>query len=301
MLGVSAFKGRVFVEEDGKTQTPVVILSEHLWRTRFASDSNIIGRQISLNGFGFTVVGVMPKNFTGTEVGLNRELWLPLSTYRLLNPPGTARTVDPGPSRFDNRDTHWLAVFARLKPDISRESAGSELTEIARRVAENFRGEVDAETLRSVQLLRMSGGMDPRDQEEVLPVAGIALGVVALVLLIACANIASLLLARAAIRRRETAIRQALGATRRRLVRQWLTESVLLGIAGGAIGLDTGCVGQSASGFPTPVNTTGLARVRFRLPRTRIHSGRLSYNRDCLWTCSSASGLAFEHRYGAEE
>jgi predicted lysophospholipase L1 biosynthesis ABC-type transport system permease subunit len=128
-------------------------------------------------------------------------------------------------------------VFALLKPDISRESAGSELTEVARRVAENYSGRVDAETLRSVQLLRMSGGMDPRDQEEVMPVAGIAMGVVALVLLIACANIASLLLARAAIRRRETAIRQALGASRRRLIRQWLTESVLLGIAGGAIGL----------------------------------------------------------------
>ena len=154
LLGVSAFKGRVFVEEDGKTQTQVVILSEHLWRTRFASDSNIIGRQISLNGFGFSVIGVMPKNFTGTEVGLNRELWVPLATYRLLNPPATARRMDPGASRFDNRDTHWLAVFARLKPDISREGAGSELTEIARRVAENFRGKVDAETLRSVQLLQ---------------------------------------------------------------------------------------------------------------------------------------------------
>jgi putative ABC transport system permease protein len=237
LLGVPAFMGRVFVEEEGKTQAPVVILSEHLWRTRFASDANIAGRQISLNGFGFTVVGVMPKNFAGTEVGLNRELWLPLSVHRLLNPPAAARVADPGSDRFENRDAHWLAVFALLKPDVSRESAGSELTEVARRVAENYRGQVDAETIRSVQLLRMSGGMDPRDQQEVLPVAGIAMGVVALVLLIACANIASLLLARAAMRRRETAIRQALGASRSRLVRQWLTESVLLGIAGGAVGL----------------------------------------------------------------
>jgi predicted permease len=237
LLGVGASLGRVFVEEDGKTQTPVVVLSEHLWRTRFNSDTNIAGRQISLNGFGFTVVGVMPRNFIGTEIGLNRELWLPLSMQRLLSPPESARVADPGSNRFDNRDSHWLAVFARLKPDVSRASAGSELTEVARRVAENYRGKVDAETLRSVQLLQMSGGMDPRDQQEVLPVAGIALGVVALVLLIACANIASLLLARAAIRRRETAIRQALGASRPRLMRQWLTESVLLGVAGGVVGL----------------------------------------------------------------
>src|ERR1044071_84420 len=111
VLGVGASMGRVFVEEDGKTQTPVVILSEHLWRTRFASDATIVGRQISLNGFGFTVAGVMPKNFVGTEVGLNRELWLPLSMYRLLNPPSAVGVEDPGADRLENRDSHWLAVF----------------------------------------------------------------------------------------------------------------------------------------------------------------------------------------------
>jgi len=235
VLAVGAMMGRVFV--DGDTQAPVVILSEHIWRTRFNSDSTIIGRQVALNGTSFTVVGVMPKNFIGTEVGLNRELWLPLSMQPVLNPPATARAADRETNSLENRDRHWLAVFARLKPDVSQEQAGAELSEVARRVAESYHGEASAEKMRSVQLLRMSGGMDPRDRQEALPVVGIAIAIVALVLLIACANIGSLLLARAAIRRRETAIRQALGAGRPRLIRQWMTESVLLGIAGGAVGL----------------------------------------------------------------
>jgi predicted permease len=237
VLKVGAFKGRTFTNEDGLRPTPVVVLSEHLWRTRFASDSTIIGRQIYLNGLTFTVVGVAPKSFIGTEVGLNRELWVPLSMQPVLNPPAASRAADPVSNRFHDRDNHWLAVFARLKPGVSRDQAQTELTNVARHVAEAYRGRASDETLRSVQLLRMAGGMDPRDQEEVLPMAGIVMVVVAIVLLIACANIASLLLARAAGRRRETAIRRALGATRPRLVRQWLTESVLLGIAGGGLGL----------------------------------------------------------------
>ena len=237
VLGISAIKGRIFDKSEGQTPTPVVVLSENLWRTRFNSAANIIGGQVSLNGLDFTVVGVAPARFVGTEVGLNRELWVPLAMQPVLNPPEASRTADPFASKLRERNSHWLAVFGRLKPDVSIEQAGSELTTVARHVAETYNGKVEPETLRSVQLLSMSGGMDPRDRQEALPLAGIVMAIVALVLLIACVNIASLLVARAAIRSRETAIRQALGATRRRLVRQWLTESVLVGIAGGTLGL----------------------------------------------------------------
>ena len=263
VLGVAAFRGRTFDKEEGRTPTPVVVLSEHLWRTRFDSDSNIVGKQISLNGLGFTVVGVTPRDFIGTEVGLNRELWVPLAMQPTLNPPDTTREADPVSNRLQNRDSHGLAVFGRLKQGVSREQADADLTTVARHVAETYRGQVSPETLRRVQLLRMSGGMDPRDQQEALPLAGIVMAVVALVLLIACVNLASLLVARAAVRRRETAIHQALGATRTRLVRKWLTESVVLGIAGGAVGLMLALWSNHA--LVSYLQTTPLASLDLRL------------------------------------
>ncbi len=236
VLGINPLLGRTFLKDEGLLPVPVVVLSEQLWRTRFNSDPNITGRQILLNGLNFIVIGVAPKGFVGTEVGLNRELWVPLSIYQQLNPLQAVSESSPRSNRFEERNIQWLAVFARLKAGISRDQAGAELTAIARQLDETF-GSVERGLQSRIELLTMSGGMDPRDQGEAFPVMVIVMAIVALVLLIACANIGSLLLARAAVRRRETAIRQALGATRMRLVRYWLTESLMLGVLGGALGL----------------------------------------------------------------
>ena len=146
VLKVGALKGRTFAKEEGQTPTPVVVLSEHLWRTHFDSDSGIIGRQISLNGLSFTVIGVASKDFIGTEAGLNRELWVPLRMQPVLNPPETVRAADPASSRFLSRDSHWLAVFARLKPDVSRAQAAAELNTVAQNVSAAYRGKVSPET-----------------------------------------------------------------------------------------------------------------------------------------------------------
>src|SRR2546423_2931653 len=163
VLGVAAERGRTFAEEEGRSPVPVVVISHNLWRTRFGSDPTVVGRQISLNGLGFTVVGVAPENFVGTEVGLNRELWVPLSMHTALNPSDATGFVGGGEAgRFQERQNHWLAVFARLKDGVAREQAASELAGVARRVAQANLGRVDNQTPRRAPPLPLSGGQGPR-------------------------------------------------------------------------------------------------------------------------------------------
>ncbi len=201
---------------------PVVVLSHWLWQTQFDGDANILGKTVVLNGTTFTVVGVAPQGFQGASL-VATAVWTPLSMQEQWI---------PNRKFLDNANLSWLQVVGRLKPGISITEAHANLAVIAGRLDRQNPPRVTTLYVNRATLMNIPGA-----RPAILGVGALVLVIVSLVLLIACANIANLLLARAAGRQKEIAIRLAIGAGRGRLISQLLTESLLLSLAGGALGL----------------------------------------------------------------
>jgi macrolide transport system ATP-binding/permease protein len=243
-FGVSAALGRTFgTETDGALGAyPVAVVSHGAWRRRFGADPGLVGKAIILNGQQFTVIGIMPEGFRGAwPLGIAPEIWTPL-TMRLQ--------LKPGVDLFGDRGAHSLSVIGRLKPGVSQAQAQAEVSLVARRLAESYPKENRGLENAKVYPIDKLNEIPMR----VIPVfMGLVTVIAGLVLLLACANVANLLLSRAVQRRQEVAIRLALGAGRRRLIRQLLTESLLLALAGGAAGcLLAVCVTSLLRLFPAP-------------------------------------------------
>src|SRR5215470_8489222 len=233
--------GRGFRSEEQNSQ--VIVLGHRVWRSRFNADPSIVGKSITISGHPYTVVGVAPLNFRGIDFILDAQFWVPI---------GNIDERLPNTSRFNTRDYHWIAVTARLKPGASRSETATELDLLAQRFAQ---AHPDTEKNLGFRF-EQAGSLPPRDKFVILLFLSTLMLAVFLVLLIACANVANLFLAQAAGRQREMAVRVALGATRAQLLRQVLTESILLALLGGAVGVlislwATG--GLSAFRFPAPV------------------------------------------------
>ena len=235
VLGVRAAVGRTFLPEEDRTPGahPVAIISHGLWQRRFAGDPNAVGKQLLMNGQSFTVVGVAPMNFNGAEVGGISDVYVPMMMQAVVRPPRSGYSGEKNPDLLSVRGAGWLDIIGRLKPGVTIEQAQAGIQTLAKQLEQAY---PDTNRDETATLFPVTKG-DPEQRGTLLSVAGLLMSVVGLVLLIACANVANLLLARASTRRREIGIRLALGASRGRLIRQLLTESVLLASLGGALGL----------------------------------------------------------------
>ena len=222
VLQVPAARGRTLQPADEVTpgQAPVLVISDRLWRSRFASDPAIVGRPVVLNGHAFTIVGVAPPGFAGGMGGLSFDAWVPVTMHAVLS----------GRSVLESRSSGWLIALGRRQPDVPAAALESSVRAVASRLERDT-------AIPKGWTLRVAPLSEDGAASVLMPVLSVVMGVVGVVLLIACANVSGLLLSRGVGRRREVAIRAALGASRFHLARQLFIESLALATLGGAVGV----------------------------------------------------------------
>jgi predicted permease len=246
VLGVNALIGRTFLPEEDLTPNahPVVVIGYGLWQRRFGADPNVIGRSITVNGHDFTIIGVTPKEFGSPYGGIALDVWTPVMMKDYVARPHFSLT---------DRGSRWLMVMGRLKRGGTVDQAQASITSIARQLEQAYPQTNDQ---LGVAVYSLTGSPFSL-KHSIQSALAVLMAAVAVVLLIACANVANLLLGRAASRRKEIAVRLALGGSRRRLVRQMLTESLVLASLGAAVGLTVAF--WTARSLPAFLPPTGMA------------------------------------------
>jgi predicted permease len=235
VLGVNALAGRTLYETDDKVAGghPVAVISYSLWRSRFNSDPSVVGDVVRVNGYPFTIVGVMPPGFHGQVVGDVQEVWVPMAMQE---------QIIVGRKLLDDAEWSWLTLMARLKPDVTIDQAKANVNlAFKQALGAEYGAKIGPESLKeirkdTIEVSSGARGLSVLRGDFAKPLY-LLMGIVGLVLLIACVNVANLLLARATVRQKEIAVRLAMGARPIRIIRQLLTESVLLSLIGGALGL----------------------------------------------------------------